>query len=227
MNKKLVAKTFKRETGNVIKAIDELEDACVRNLKMDLDNKKEAKVGAFTVTPEMFLDWKEIERTYQEEKFLPNVIEPSFGIGRIIYSLLEQTFKVRGDEKRTYFSFPPSLATYKCVFLPLLNKEDLVKKVEEMDLDFRRSGIMCRKDCGSSAIGKRYARTDEMGIPFAITVDFETLENDTVTLREINSMKQIRVPCGELKNLVNDFVENDIKFESLFEKYPPLNVEEA
>ena len=73
--------------------------------------------------------------------------------------------------------------------MPLLNKDELVDKVNELDLDFRRNGIMCRTDCGSSAIGKRYARTDEMGIPFAVTVDLDTLKDNTVTLREIESMK--------------------------------------
>ncbi len=174
----------------------------------------------------MFSDWKFYDKTFQEEKFTPNVIEPSFGIGRIIYCLLEQSFKMRGDKKRTYFSFPPSLSTYKCVFLPLLNKKELVDKVNILEMQFRKNGIMCRTDCGSSAIGRRYARTDEMGIPFAITVDFDTISNNTVTLREINTMKQIRVPCEELMNLVEDFVENDRKFEELFEKYPPLETSE-
>lgn len=65
-----------------------------------------------------------------------------------------------------------------------------------------------------------------MGIPLAITVDFETLENDTVTLREIETMKQIRVPIKELLSIITEFVESDIKFESLFCKYPPLDNDE-
>ena len=58
---------------------------------------------------------------------------------------------------------------------------------------------MCRTDCGGSQIGKRYARTDEMGIPFAVTVDFDTVKNKTVTVRDINSCKQVIVPMEELK----------------------------
>ena len=61
---------------------------------------------------------------------------------------------------------------------------------------------MCRSDCGSTAIGKRYARTDEMGIPFAITIDYDTLKDNTVTLREINSMKQIRLSIDELPEII-------------------------
>lgn len=70
-----------------------------------------------------------------------------------------------------------------------MRKDDLVKKVMELEKEFRSNGIMCRVDCGSTAIGKRYARTDEMGIPFAATVDFDTLEKNTITLRDIKSMQ--------------------------------------
>lgn len=80
-----------------------------------------------------------------------------------------------------------------------MRKDNLVEKVMELEKEFRSNGIMCRVDCGSTAIGKRYARTDEMGIPFAVTVDYDTLENDSVTLRDIKSMKQIRVPISELR----------------------------
>lgn len=83
----------------------------------------------------------------------------------------------------------PSLTPYKCVFLPLMRKDELVKVALELENKFRKSGIMCWSDCGSSAIGKRYSWTDEMGIPFAITIDYDTLSDKTVTLRDINSMK--------------------------------------
>ncbi len=89
LNKKQLAKSFKRETGNVIKMVEELDQEGIRNLKKELEEKKSFKIGEHTLSAEMFLDWKEISKTYQEEKFTPNVIEPSFGIGRIIYCLLE------------------------------------------------------------------------------------------------------------------------------------------
>lgn len=70
-----------------------------------------------------------------------------------------------------------------------MRKDELVDYAMKLEKDFRTSGIMCRADCGGTAIGKRYARTDEMGIPFAVTIDFDTLSENTVTVREIDSMK--------------------------------------
>lgn len=81
---------------------------------------------------------------------------------------------------------------------------------------------MCRSDCGSTAIGKRYARTDEMGIPFAVTIDYETLEKDTVTLRDIITMKQVRVPVKELKSIIESFDLQGLKFETLTKNYPVI-----
>lgn len=81
------------------------------------------------------------------------------------------------------------MAPYKCVFLPLMRKDELVEVTMKLEKEFRTSGIMCRSDCGSSAIGKRYARTDEMGIPYAITIDYDTLSNQTVTVRDLDTMK--------------------------------------
>lgn len=112
------------------------------------------------------------------------------------------------------------LAPFKCVFLPLMRKDELVSKVLTLEKDFRQNGIMCRNDCGSTAIGKRYARTDEMGIPFAITVDYETLDKDTVTIRDIDSMRQVRVPVKELRELVMSIIEKGSSFEELTKNYP-------
>ena len=95
----------------------------------------------------------------------------------------------------------------------------------ELEKEFRSNGIMCRVDCGSSAIGKRYARTDEMGIPFAATVDYETLDKNTITLRDIESMKQLRVPVEELRSIIEKAIEQEMNFEELAKKYPL--VEEA
>lgn len=101
-----------------------------------------------------------------------------------------------------------------------MRKDNLVQKVMELEKDFRKNGIMCRVDNGSSAIGKRYARTDEMGIPFAVTVDYETLDKDTVTLRDIKSMKQIRVPVAELRGLIQGAIDNESDFDQLAKNYP-------
>lgn len=220
VNRQVIGKTFKKDAKTINQLLEKADEETLLRMMGDMEKNGETVLDKFTLTKDMLKNMRIEKKTYQEEKYVPNVIEPSFGLGRIIYCLLEQTFEKReNDDKRTYFAFPPSLSTYKCIFLPLMAKPELVKIVREIELDFRKSGIMCRTDCGSSALGKRYARTDEMGIPFAVTIDYDTLKDNTVTLREINSMKQIRLPIADLKDVICNFIDNDSKFESLFEKY--------
>ena len=227
INRALIGKTFKKNARTINQLLEKADQCTLLKMKTDMDSNGETIVGGFTLNKDMLKNMRTEKKTFQEEKYIPNVIEPSFGLGRIIYCLLEQTFEKReNDDKRTYFAFPPSLSTYKCVFLPLMAKPDLVKIVKELELKFRKNGIMCRTDCGSSALGKRYARTDEMGIPFAVTIDFDTLKDNCVTLREINSMKQIRLPMSDLKDVICEFIDNDSKFESLFGKYKVLETKE-
>jgi glycyl-tRNA synthetase len=82
-----------------------------------------------------------------------------------------------------------------------------------------RNGVSSKVDDSGQSVGKRYARTDECGIPFAITVDFDTLKDDTVTLRDLVSMKQIRLPIEEVSINVNSIVAGLIKWEDVVAKY--------
>jgi len=135
----------------------------------------------------------------QEVKYSPSVIEPSFGIGRIVYCIFEHCFKVREeDAQRTYFVFPPLVAPVKCSILPLMDKPDLNVVVQSIKSMLTKEGISSKIDDSGQTIGKRYARTDECGIPFAITVDFDTLKDETVTLRDLQTMKQVRMKIQEL-----------------------------
>ena len=152
---------------------------------------------------------EEVTKTQIEEKYIPHVIEPSYGIGRIIYCIFEHCFKVRAhDEQRQYLTFPGCIAPVKCVLLPLINKEVLNKKTAEIKKLMIKAGVSCKIDDTGVSVGRRYARTDECGIPFGVTVDFETIEEgvqkDTVTLRDLDSMLQIRLPVANLVKVVMD-----------------------
>ncbi len=127
--------------------------------------------------------------------FFPGVIEPSFGIGRVIYSLLEHCYWVRegDDEKRAVLSLPALIAPYKCAVLPLMNQDRFAPFTSRLRDVLRRSGLSCRVDDSGVSIGRRYARMDEVGVPFAVTIDFTTFEDDTVTLRERDSTSQVLV----------------------------------
>jgi len=85
------------------------------------------------------------------------------------------------------------------------------------------AGLSSKIDDSGQTVGRRYARTDECGIPFAFTVDFDTLENETVTMRELDTMKQIRLPMAEAPRVLDDLVHSRTKWSEVLEKYP--NVE--
>lgn len=121
------------------------------------------------------------------------MIEPSFGIGRLLYCVLEHAFRMR-DEKRTYLSFKPRLAPVKCSILSVINHSDFKPYIAKIKSILKQRQISCKVDDGNATIGKRYARTDEIGIPFGITIDNSTVDPNnekynTVTLREIETMK--------------------------------------
>jgi glycyl-tRNA synthetase len=160
------------------------------------------------------------EQNVHEEKYSPNVIEPSFGIGRIVYCVMEHCFKVREkDARRTYFDFPPAIAPYKASILPLIENEKFLNLVEPIRKVLVQNGISYKIDEVDS-IGRRYARTDEIGVPFGITIDDITLKDNTVTLREIDTMKQIRVPIDEVGTVIKNVCNRIEKWEDIITKYP-------
>jgi len=139
------------------------------------------------------------------EKFIPHVIEPSFGLDRAVLAVLSSAYfeDIMNDETRVLLKLPKILAPYKVAVFPLLkNKPELVKKaraVFEMikeDSASRRTGQVIFDDNGN--IGKRYRRQDEIGTPVCVTIDFDTLEDDTVTLRDRDSGEQERVSVNGL-----------------------------
>ena len=149
-----------------------------------------------------------------KERFVPHVVEPSAGVDRTVLALICDAYAEdeAPDEKgkmetRTVLRFHPRMAPIKCAVFPLLkNKEPLVAKAKEI-IDLLRPHLMAFYD-EAGAIGRRYRRQDEIGTPFAVTVDFETLGEkdpalrDTVTLRERDSMKQERVKISQLPELL-------------------------
>lgn len=161
-----------------------LETAGKLDFEIAVDGVGDVKVEV----PKEWVSVKEETRVKREEKFYPHVIEPSFGIGRILYCVFEHCFKVRpDDEKRTYFTFPPHVAPVKCSILPLTTDPELLKVSAKLREKLVLAGVATKVDESSQSIGKRYARTDELGIPFGITVDFKTLKDGTVTLRDLHS----------------------------------------
>ena len=123
---------------------------------------------------------------------MPSVIEPSFGVGRIIYCMFEHCFDTRkGDEKRAFFHFKPVVAPVKATVFPLLQKPKFIDQAQAVAALLTAAGLSTIVDSTAASIGKRYARTDEIGVPFAVTIDHQTLEDSTITVRERDSTTQV------------------------------------
>ncbi len=133
-----------------------------------------------------------------KEHFTPYIIEPSAGVDRSVLAFLADAYDEEPDKDdiRVVLRLHPALAPMKAAILPLSRKEPLVKVAKELYADLRQCWMVSYDDAQS--IGRRYRRQDEIGTPFCITVDFESLEDKQVTIRERDSMKQIRVPIAEL-----------------------------
>jgi len=227
LDKALVGKTLKQASKSVVERLEEMSTDELIQIKESIESTGVATVCKIQITKDMIKNFKIETKNVQEDKFVPNVIEPSFGLGRLIYCYLEQCFGSR-DDKRTFFAFNPAMATYKIIFLPLVpNKEGLLQIAENLETEFRQNGIMCKSDSSSTTIGKRYSRADEIGVPFAATIDFQTLDDQTVTLRDILTMNQIRVPIADLRQIVHNAIEEKETFESLAKRYPAVTVDEV
>ena len=133
------------------------------------------------------------------EKYVPYVIEPSLGADRVTLAFLvdaydEEVVDVEKNDVRVVLRLHPALAPYKCAVLPLSKK--LAEKAQQIRRDLSRSFMVDYDDAGS--IGKRYRRQDEIGTPFCVTVDFDTVEDGTVTVRDRDAMTQVRVKADDL-----------------------------
>ena len=140
------------------------------------------------------------------------MIEPSLGVGRSLLAVLLSAYTEdeMNGETRTYLKFKPSVAPVKIAVFPLLkNKPSLVEKAREVYKMLKSEfGAVVFDDNGN--IGKRYRRQDEIGTVTAVTVDFETLDNDTVTLRDRDSGKQIRVKISRLAEIVSEVIRGKL-----------------
>lgn len=137
------------------------------------------------------------------EKYVPYVIEPSLGVERSLLAFLCNAYEeqvLEGGDARVVMHFHPSLAPYKVAVLPL--QKNLSEKADEIYKTLSKHFNTAYDLSGS--IGKRYRRQDEIGTPYCVTVDFDTLEGDTVTVRDRDSMQQVRLNVSELVNYIEE-----------------------
>lgn len=136
---------------------------------------------------------------WNNKSFVPHVLELSFGIDRNIWALLDIFYKEEKENNRTIFTFAKTMAPIDVAVFPLVSREKMPEKALEIyNMLKKETSLSCFYDEVDS-IGRRYRRQDEIGTPFCITIDSQTMKDDTVTIRERDSMKQKRVKIGKLK----------------------------
>lgn len=223
-NKAVAGKIFKKDINVVTSALQAMTVEERNNLAKVTNDGGEYSLKIedkeFKLTKDV-ITFKEFTKVTDVEEVIPSVIEPSFGIGRIMYSMWEHSYRTReGDDMRNYLSLPPVIAPYKCSILPIYSKPDFVPFIRNLSKQLTKHDVSHKVDDSSGSIGRRYARTDEISIPFGITIDFDTLKDDTATLRERDSMTQIRAPLAELPILVKELSDGKKTWEGVCSVYP-------
>lgn len=161
--------------------------------------------GDFDLTQHQKFSGKDLQYLdpITNEKYTPHVIEPSFGADRAILVILLDAYAEDevGGEKRTVMRFDPKIAPVKAAIFPLMKKPELTEVARKIQQDLNKDYTVEYDEAG--AIGKRYRRQDEIGTPFCITVDFDSLTDGTVTLRDRDSTKQERVKIADLSSILH------------------------
>ena len=154
-------------------------------------------------------------RVFKEgRRFIPHVVEPSFGLDRLVYVAVEYALKT--IKKRKVLSFPRDIAPVQVGVYPLVVKNGLPEKAKRVHQFLVKEGFLAEYD-ESGSIGRRYARADEAGTPLGVTIDYQTLDDDTVTMRDRDTWKQVRNKVERLPELLHAYFRYKLNFEDLGE----------
>ncbi|NPA71147.1 MAG: glycine--tRNA ligase [Crenarchaeota archaeon] len=200
-NPQKIREVYGDKAREVMKLIASIDEENARRLA----SGESIKLGDYVISPEMVFIKVE-KRKITREKFVPHVVEPSFGIDRIVYVTLEHAFTLVDGDK-ILLKLPPDIAPIKVAVLPLVRKEPLVSIGVKIARELYRKGLKVLYDDDGS-IGTRYSRCDELGIPIAITVDDRTVEDNTVTLRDRDTKMQVRAKISDVYNIVRSVIED-------------------
>lgn len=199
-NHKLLGPKFKDKAKKIAELMESKDPSDIRNGKLIFDAD-----GEEIVLDKEFFEVVRVKEKISGERVIPHVIEPSHGLDRIFYSVLEQSFAYdKEGESNTVMKLMPEVAPIKVGIFPLMEKDGLDTLAEEIYNTVHSAGTEAYYD-GSGTIGKRYARMDEIGTPWCITVDYESLEGPdkgTVTIRDRDTAEQRRIPIDSVSEIL-------------------------
>ncbi len=219
---------FRKQAPIVENYLLDLDQAKLESFGNDLksNGKISFKVDGIDETIELDKEFISIEKKTKVEhnrEYTPNVIEPSFGIGRILYSIFEHRYWVRPeDSDRHVLSLPPLVAPTKVLVVPLSNNNDLLASTQNLSKVLKKQSIPFKVDASSVSIGRRYARNDELGTPFGITVDFETAVDGSVTLRDRDTTSQVRGSVDDVIKAIKDITYEGVSWEEATKSLTPF-----
>ncbi len=200
--------TFKKDAPHVLELLKYVESATV---KKALDEYGFFDLGGFKIKAEhVSFTVQEVKET--GKKVLCHVVEPSYGIDRPLYCMLEHALVE--EKNRTLLKLKKDLAPVEVGVFPLVAKDGLPEKAEAICRELKTKGFMVEHD-DSGSIGRRYARADEIGTPYCVTVDHQTLEDGTATIRDRDTTTQVRVPLAALPDVLCALLRGNKKFEEL------------
>jgi len=203
-----IGPVFKDKASEVVKL---LSTADPQEVEASLKRRGFYTINSFKVLPEYV---QIVRKKVKEEgrRFIPHVIEPSFGSDRLVYIALEYAYKKKRG--RTLLNLPRDLAPIQISVYPLVSKDGLPEKAKQVYQMLMDEGFIIEYD-ESGSIGRRYARADEIGTPLGLTADYQTLKDNTVTIRDRNTWRQVRKVIEELPELLHAYFKYKIGFEDL------------
>ena len=188
VDKQAVLRIYGERAPEIFKALSNIDLNTI-----DL-SRGEVEINGLRISGEVFRV-EEVEELVHGEKFFPHVIEPSFGAERLLYVMLDRAYSEEAE--RVVLKIPPRLAPITAGIYPLVDDQDLVEIAKKIYKDLVEAGFYVTYD-ESGSIGRRYARADEIGIPYGITIDRQTLEDNTVTIRFRDTREQVRIRIEDL-----------------------------
>ncbi len=198
-------KTEAAEVGELISKADPKE------VESSLKERGFMMLGKYKILPRHVCIDRE-KRVERGKRFVPHVVEPSFGSDRLMYVALEYAHRMK--EGRTVLGFPLDIAPIQVGIYPLMSRDGLSEKAQELHKSLVNEGLVVEYDEAGS-IGRRYARADEVGVPLGITIDYNTLKQNTVTVRNRDSWRQVRAKIEDLPNRLVEYFRQKISFEDL------------
>lgn len=199
---------FKGEAGKVAEMLGKVDPS---EVEVALKKNGFYLVGTYKVLPE-YVDVQRQKVVERGRHFVPHVVEPSFGSDRLLYVAFEAAYRVKDD--RVVLGFPRDIAPVQVGVYPLVSKDGLPEKALEVYGTLVDEGFLVEFDEAGS-IGRRYARADEVGVQLGVTVDYDTLSDGTVTVRDRDSWRQVRTRIADLAGVLHEYFRGRVDFGEL------------